>query len=192
MLSRIANRNMPELAAKDFSGITRYFKLLNIAYMGIRKLHTDQRGVAKIDSGIKAGTILYVPDDQAFIVSFLTIDYYKGKPIRFDFDLIGCNNTVTISRPVVTTNSQGRVIGQTPQVIHTDVPVKVGTVLQRIVSELDDTYSQFGMLISSDFAIKKGDMLTFSKHYEPAKIEGIKFNYDGIYEVVFDEEPRWI
>lgn len=175
----------------DQNKITRRFKLLNTAYLGIRKLHTDQQGVANPDSGIEAGTILFLPGGERLTVSTLTADYHRGQVIRYALDLVECNNNVTVIRPTITKTPQGGIAGRTEVPLYRGVPVKIGTILQIRDTDNDATVSQFGMLMSSKFPVKQGDMLIFDSHYENAKVEGIKLNYEGIYEIAFDKDPRW-
>ena len=191
MLKRIAKKANMEMSAVDQDAVTRYFKLLNTTYMGIRKLHTDQLGVANLDSGIEAGSILTLLDGSSLIVSTLTTDYYEGEAIRLVIDLVETNNTLTIIRPTPILSPQGGVIGKNDVEIAALVPVKVGTILQTKDKTNDSTTSQFGMLLSTKYQIAFGDILQFSSHYADAKIEGIKLNFEGVYEVAFDKDPRW-
>ena len=192
MLKQIADKAGSEIPVVDQNGITKAFKLLNTAYLGIRKLHTDQQGVATVESNVLAGDILKTAENISFTVSVLTIDYYKGEPIRRWLDLVVNNNLVSVFRPTVVSNGQGGISGKTEVLVHADVPVKIGTVSQTEVANLDVTKSLFGMLLSVNYPVQQGDILRFATHYEQAKVEGIKLNYDGIFEITFDKEPRWI
>jgi hypothetical protein len=191
MIKRIADKAGVEMTAKDQNKITRKFKLLNTAYLGIRKLHTDQQGVARPDSGIESGTILTLANAESLIVSTSTNDYHRGEIIRFALDLVECNNFVTVTRSVVNKTSQGGIAGHTDTVLYRGVPVKIGTILQIRDTDNDASVSQFGMLLSTKFPVIQGDSLSFDKHYEDAKVEGVKLNYEGIYEITFDRDPRW-
>ena len=191
MIKRIADKAGVEMVAKDQNRITRKFKLLNTAYLGIRKLHTDQQGVATPDSGIESGTILTIPSGESLIVSTLTKDFYKGEVIRFALDLVECNRLVTVVRSTITKTPQGGIAGTVDTTIYRCVPVKIGTVLQIRDTDNDASVSQFGMLLSTKFPVEQGDRLIFDAHYEDAKVEGIKLNYGGIFEITFDKDPRW-
>jgi len=191
MIKRIANKAGVEMTAKDQSGITRKFKLLNTAYLGIRKLHTDQQGVATPDSGIEAGTILTMENNESLIVSTSTSDFHRGSIIRYALDLVECNRKVTVIRATITKTPQGGIAGTTETTLYRSVPVKIGTVLQIRDTDNDATVSQFGMLLSTKFPVKQGDRLVFDSHYQDAKVEGIKLNYEGIFEITFDKDPRW-
>ncbi len=191
MLKRIADKAGKEMVATDQDGSVVRFKLLNTAYLGIRKLHTDQQGVAAVDSGIEAGTILTLPSGERLIVSMLTTDFYRGEAIRFALDLVEANNEVTVTRNTPQLSPQGGILGQSEVQVYANVPVKIGTVFQVRDADNDATVSQFGMLLSTKYPVKQGDSLSFKSHYEDAKVEGVKLNYEGIYEVAFDRDPRW-
>ena len=191
MIHKIANKAGIEQIVKDQNKITRRFKLLNIAYMGIRKLHTDQTGVATVDSGIEAGSILTLPRGENLIVSVVVTDYHRGNPIRLTLDLVECNRTVTVIRQTVTKTPQGGIAGHSDETLYRCIPVKIGTVLQIRDTDNDASVSQFGMLLSTKYPVKQGDRLVFDAHYEDAKVESIKLNYEGIYEITFDKDPRW-
>lgn len=191
MLFSIANKAGQEIAALDQAGVQQKFKLLNTQYLGIRKLHTDVQGVTPAVSGIVNGTILTMPNGDQLTVSMVTVDYYRGKPIRNSLDMVENNNRVTVIRQTVTKSFQGGITGKTDATIYTNVPVKIGTVLQVRDLRNDTTDSQFGMLLSVLYPVKIGDRLEFQHTYEPAKVEGIKLNYEGIYEISFDKDPRW-
>lgn len=190
-LKEVADRAGQAIAVTDQNGTARTFKLLNTAYLGIRKLHTDVQGVASTDSGIVPGMILTMPNGDTLTVSMHTTDYHRGQPIRFALDLVENNNTVTVTRPTVVSNGQGGITGKTEAAVYVDVPVKIGTVLQIRDGKNDSTDSQFGMLLSSLYPVEAGDILRFGSHYADAKVEGVKLNYEGIYEIAFDKEPRW-
>ena len=191
MIRKIANKAGQEMTVRDQDNIYRKIKLLNTAYLGIRKLHTDQQGVATPDSGIVHGSMLRFEGGESMIVSTLTNDYHRGEIIRFAMDLVECNHTVTIVRPTLIKTPQGGIAGHNDVLIYRDAPVKIGTIFQRIDTDNDATVSQFGMLLSTLCPVKQGDTLIFNNHYENAKVEGIKLNYEGIYEIAFDKDPRW-
>lgn len=191
MIRKIADKAGQEMVAVDQGRVTRRFKLLNTAYLGIRKLHTDQQGVATPDSGIEAGSVLTLPSSNALIVSTLTKDYHRGEVIRLALDLVECNMEVTVTRPTINKTPQGGIAGHTDVPLYRCVPVKIGTVLQIRDTDNDATVSQFGMLLSTKFPVQQGDSLSFNNHYADAKVEGIKLNYEGIYEIAFDKDPRW-
>lgn len=191
MIKRIADKAGVEMVAKDQNNVTRKFKLLNTAYLGIRKLHTDQQGVATPESGIEAGTILTLSNGESLIVSTLTSDYHRGSIIRLALDLVECNHMVTVIRSTITKTPQGGIAGTNDVTVYRSVPVKIGTVLQIRDTDNDSTVSQFGMLLSTKFPVLQGDRLVFDRHYEDAKVEGIKLNYEGIFEIAFDKDPRW-
>lgn len=192
MLKKIADKAGSEMAITDQNGLAKSFKLLNNAYLGIRKLHTDQQGVATYESNILAGDILRTEHGTYLTVSVLTLDYYRGQVIRRWLDLVDSNNFVSVYRPTVISNGQGGITGKTEELIHENIPVKIGTVSLTVADDLDTTRSLFGMLLSSHYPVKMGDILKFATHYETAKVDGIKLNYDGVFEIAFDKEPRWI
>ena len=191
MLKRIADRAAKEEKVLDQDGQPCTFKLLNTQYLGIRKLHTDVQGVVSPQSRITVGSILTHVHGDCWTVSMVTADYYKGAHIRNCLDMVENNNKVTVTRPVITKSAQGGITGKTETVIYTDIPVKVGTLLQVRDQVNDTTDSQFAMLLSVKFPVQMGDHIEFASHYSPAKVEGIKLNYEGIYEITFDKEPRW-
>lgn len=193
MLKQIAERNGKDLIAYSYKlDKNVYFKIMNTAYRGIRKLHTDQQGICLADSGITAGDVLSMSGYSPLIISSLTEEFFRSEHIRNTIDLIETNNTVNIARPSSTLSSTGALIEKAePTVVATAEPVKIGTIATANNKDLDISTGTFGMLISSRFGLQMGDSLTFGSHYEPAKIEGIKFNFEGIYEVSFDKDPRW-
>ena len=191
MIKRIADKAGVEMTAKDQNKILRRVKILNTAYLGIRKLHTDQQVVATPESGIEPGTILTLKNGESLIVSTLTRDFHRSEVIRFALDLVECNRLVTVIRTVINKTPQGGIAGTTDTTVCVSVPVKIGTIFQRIDTDNDATVSQFGMLMSTKFPVQQGDRLVFDAHYEDAKVEGIKLNYEGIFEIAFDKDPRW-
>jgi hypothetical protein len=177
--------------ATDQNGNERKFKLLNLQYLGLRRLHTDAQGVANPDSGIEKGDILTCAGGEKFLVAMVTTDYYKELAIRLAFDLIETNNTVSVFRNTPQHSPQGGLLGNVETLIHTDVPVKIGAVLQTRDKDNDTTALQFGMLLSVKYPLENGDRLKFGSFYEDAKVEGIQLNHEGMFEITFDKDPRW-
>jgi len=192
MIEAVVNRASQELRCTDQLNRSVGIKLDNAAYMGVRKLYTDQIANT-VSRSIKAGSILTVKETgDTFIVGTLTTDYFKGKFLRNVIDLLEINNKVTVTRVVHTPSPQGGVGTVSETVIHTDIPVKVWNISLKTDKKNDSTIEQMGMLLSVLYPVKHGDQLTFDSYYETAKVEGIKHNFEGFFEVVFDKDPRWM
>jgi hypothetical protein len=191
MLARIAKNAGLEMRVVDQDGTPCAFKLLNTQYVGIRKLHTDVQGMTPPQTVITDGTIIKHYSGNTWTVSAVTPDFYKGRLIRNALDLVENNNTVSVIRQTTLPNGQGGILGKSEETIYENIPVKIGTILQIRDEKFDSTDSQFGMLLSSKFPVKHGDRLEFGHTYQPAKVEGIKHNYTGVYEIAFDKDPRW-
>jgi len=191
MIERVVNTACTELKCTDQDNLSVGIKMDNAAYMGVRKLYTDQIANT-VSKEIKAGTILTITETgDKFIVSTLTTDYFKGKFLRNVIDLIETNNTVTVTRLTHIPSPQGGVGTVTEEVIHTAIPVKIWNISLKTDKLNDSTVEQMGMLLSTLYPVKHGDVLNFGDYYEQAKVEGIKHNFEGFFEVVFDKDPRW-
>ena len=191
MIERVVNAACAELRCSDFNNVCCAIKLDNAAYMGIRKLYTDQVANS-VSKNLVAGSILTILESgEQFVVSTVTKDYFKGKFLRNVLDLVEMNNTVTVTRIVHTPSPQGGVGTTTETVIHENIPIKVWNISLKADKLNDSTYEQMGMLLSIFYPVQHGDQLTFGSYYSKAKVEGIKHNFEGFNEVVFDKDPRW-
>ncbi len=97
MIEDVVNRASQELRCADQLNRSVGIKLDNAAYMGVRKLYTDQIANT-VSKSIKAGSILTIEETgDTFIVGTLTTDYFKGRFIRNVIDLLETNNKVTVT-----------------------------------------------------------------------------------------------
>ena len=192
MIERVVNKACAELICSDQNNVCCAIKMDNAAYMGTRKLYTDQVANS-VSKNLVAGSILTIEESgEQFTVSTLTKDYFNGKFLRNVLDLIEVNNTVTVTRIVHTPSPQGGVGTTIESIIHDSIPMKVWNISLKADKLNDSTYEQMGMLLSVMYPLQHGDRLTFSRFYDSAKVEGIKHNFEGVNEVVFDKDPRWI
>ena len=191
MLERLVNQECASLCCTDQNNRACAIKLDNAAYMGTRKLYTDQVANS-VSKNIIAGSVLKIEESgEQFIVSTKTIDYYRGHDLRHVLDLVETNNTVTVTRLTHVPSPQGGVGTKTEEVIHSNIPIKVWNISLKADKLNDSTYEQMGMLLSVLYPVQHGDQLTFGSYYSKAKVEGIKHNFEGVFEVVFDKDPRW-
>lgn len=191
MLKRIANKMNKYQTAATLTGAAVPFKLLNHMEGGSASLRLDALAYTIPDSGIRAGEILTVSNGYIYSVVKVIGDYYKSEVIRNNLFLILNNNTITVTRPTPTM-VQGRATGSSDVVIYAAIPCKTGTVSLAIHPELQTGVQKFIVLLSSLYPVQKGDKLAFGKLYESGVVEAIKIVEDGMTEITFDKDPRWL
>jgi hypothetical protein len=191
MIERVAAKAHNAIQVTDELGVTRPLKLLNFLSSGTRLARLDGQAVADPIAGYLPGMILIFPNNDTYIISRVTEDYYQDSLIRVVLELVLCNNNVTITRQVAQLNSQGGVIGHVDTAIYTTVPCKV-IPLSQATDKLDDVLLQtYTVIFPSSKPVEINDKLQFATNYKPAKIEGIKSTTEGVNELTFDRDLRW-
>lgn len=189
MIERVAD-NAPDTLVTKQDGSQLRVKFLNFLSSGIKLLRSDEQAVAVPAASVSLGDVLTRGADK-FIVANLYKDFFRGAAVRLNIIMVTVDNYVTIRRPGIGKDTQGGITGHTETTLYTSVPCKTGTLTVFDNAKLDESILRFVVLIPKTYAVQKGDMLIFSRQYEPAKIEGIKFDTPGVLELVFDKEPRW-
>lgn len=189
MIERIA-KNVPDTLVAKADGTQLYLKFLNFLSSGIKLLRSDEQAVAAPDTAIVPGDVLTRGTDK-FIVANAYKDFFRGLAVRLNVIMITADNSVTVKRPTISKDAQGGITGHTEITLYTDTPCKTGTLTAFDNIKLDESVMRFVVLIPSTCPVQNGDMLIFANRYEPAKVEGVKFDTPGLIEIIFDKEPRW-
>ena len=191
LIRKVAAKAHNSTKVVDSTGVTRPLKLLNFLSSGTRLNRLDAVAVSDYAAGFLEGTTILFPDNDEYIISRITQDYYKNEFIRVNMELILCNNKVTITRQVVQSNNQGGVLGHVDTIIYADVPCKV-IPATAVADKVDDVLlSSYVVIIPSLAVIDINDQLQFAHTYKVGKIEGIKIVTEGAQELVFDRDLRW-
>lgn len=191
MINRVANKNVDTIVIRQ-TGETAKVKFLNFLASGMKLLRMDQQAVSTPDTILESGDIITDHAGVKYTLVDITPEFFRTAHIRNFITLVTANNEVTVVRAIPVSNLQGGIKGHTDTVIHLSIPCKVGTVSSLQNKALDVNIERFVLLLSKHYPVLIGDTIKFAEHYETAKVEGIKYDLEGIQEIFFDKDPRWI